>query len=75
VHGAVAADDDQLLGAAFRRLDRELGEVARPLGDERAAVEAGGGGSTLDRRPATSRRAGRRRRVDEEDDRAVNARR
>jgi hypothetical protein len=74
VHGAVAADDDELLGAARSGLARELRELAGPLGDERAAMEAGGCGSALDRRPPTSGRAGRRRRVDEEDC-AANGRR
>ena len=71
VDRAVAADDDEQPRAAERRLAGELAEVARPLAEERVALEPGGGRAARELRPAAPRRAVRGRRVDEEDGRAA----
>jgi hypothetical protein len=62
----VAADGDDQVGVR-RRLASELGQVSRPLGEERVAVQAERGRLVGELRPASSRRAVLGRRVDEED--------
>ena len=52
VDRAVAADDDEQLGAAVRRLAGELAELPAALGDERVAFEAARGRLVRDLRPA-----------------------
>ena len=63
----VATDDDEQPRAGERRLARELGEVPRPLAEERVALEPGRRGPPRELGPAAPGRPVRRRRVDEED--------
>src|SRR5204862_4028863 len=52
VEGAVAPDRDDEAGTAARGLLREVDQVARPLGEERLAVQAEAGRAVRKLRPA-----------------------
>ena len=73
VHGAVAADRHEQRRRR-RGLARELGQVARPLGEQRVALQPERGRLVRELRPAPTRRAVLGRGVDQED-RVANGRR
>jgi hypothetical protein len=69
IDGSVAADDHEERRAAVDRLRRELGQMPRPLREERVALEAGRRRLVRELRPVLPRRLVVRGGVDEEDDR------
>ena len=67
VHGPVAADDDQQRGALVDRFRGQCSELARPVRDERIAVEPACGRAMCDLGPPLPGRTAGGGRVDEED--------
>ena len=67
VDGAVPADDHEQARAPGGRFPSELGQLARPLGEERVAAQAQRRGSVRELGPAPAVGAVLRRGVDEED--------
>ena len=75
VNRAVAADDDEQLGATLHGLPGELSEMTAPLAEERVPLEPDAGRHVGDLRPAAPGRAVRRCRIHEEDGVAHDAER
>jgi hypothetical protein len=67
VDGSVAAEDDEQLGALVGGLPREVSELARALGEDRLAANAGRVRGAGELGPAPSGLAVRGRGVDEKD--------